>query len=51
MPSRRQRLCRPWFDQVRIERLRDVEWAVTEGLSPLDSMPGTHPHWAVIAGR
>ena len=40
----------PW-GRARIERLRDVEWAVTEGLSPLDSLLGTHPRWAVIAGR
>jgi SAM-dependent methyltransferase len=40
----------PWGG-ARIERLRDVEWAVTEGLSPLDSLLGTHPRWAVIADR
>lgn len=40
----------PW-GRARIERLRDVEWAVTEGLGPLDSLIGTHPRWAVIAGR
>ena len=40
----------PW-GRARIERLRDVEWAVTEGLSPLDSLLGTHPRWAVTAGR
>jgi SAM-dependent methyltransferase len=40
----------PW-GRARIERLRDVEWAVTEGLSPLDSLLGTHPRWAVVAGR
>jgi SAM-dependent methyltransferase len=40
----------PW-GRARIERLRDVEWAVTDGLSPLDSLLGTHPRWAVIAGR
>jgi len=40
----------PWV-RARIERLRDVEWAVTEGLGPLDSLIGTHPRWAVIAGR
>lgn len=40
----------PW-GRARIERLRDVEWAVTEGLSPLDSLLGPHPRWAVIAGR
>lgn len=40
----------PW-GRARIERLRDVEWAVTEGLSPVDSLLGTHPRWAVVAGR
>jgi SAM-dependent methyltransferase len=40
----------PW-GPARIERLRDVEWAVTEGLGPLDGLLGTHPRWAVIAGR
>lgn len=39
----------PW-GRARIERLRDVEWAVTEGLGVL-SLLGTHPRWAVIAGR
>jgi SAM-dependent methyltransferase len=40
----------PW-GRARIERLRDIEWAVTEGLGPLDSFLGTHPRWAVTAGR
>jgi len=40
----------PW-GRARIERLRDVEWAVTDGLGPLGSLLGTHPRWAVIAGR
>jgi len=40
----------PW-GRARIERLRDVEWAVTAGLGPLDSLLGTHPRWAVVAGR
>jgi SAM-dependent methyltransferase len=40
----------PW-GRARIERLRDVEWAVTEGLGRLDSFLGTHPRWAVTAGR
>jgi SAM-dependent methyltransferase len=40
----------PW-GRARIERLRDVEWAVTEGLGLVDSLLGTHPHWAVITGR
>jgi SAM-dependent methyltransferase len=39
----------PW-GRARIERLRDVEWAVTEGLGVL-SLLGTYPRWAVIAGR
>lgn len=40
----------PW-GQARIERLRDIEWATTETLRPLDSLLGTHPRWAVTAGR
>jgi SAM-dependent methyltransferase len=40
----------PW-GRARIERLRDIEWAVTEGLGRLDSFLGTHPRWAVTAGR
>jgi SAM-dependent methyltransferase len=40
----------PW-GRARIERLRDVEWAATEGLGWLDSLLGTHPRWAVTAGR
>jgi SAM-dependent methyltransferase len=40
----------PW-GRARIERLRDVEWAVTEGLGLLDNLLGTHPRWAVTAGR
>ena len=36
----------PW-GQARIERLRDIEWATTESLGPLDSLLGTHPRWAV----
>jgi SAM-dependent methyltransferase len=39
------------WGRARIERLRDVEWAVTEGLGLLDSFLGTHPRWAVTAGR
>jgi hypothetical protein len=39
----------PW-GQARIERLRDVEWAVTEGKGLLDTILGTHARWAVIAG-
>jgi SAM-dependent methyltransferase len=40
----------PW-GRARIERLRDIEWAVTEGLGRLDSLLGTHARWAVTAGR
>ncbi len=40
----------PW-GRARIERLRDVEWAITEGKGLLDRVLGTHPRWAVIAGR
>jgi SAM-dependent methyltransferase len=40
----------PW-GRARIERLRDVEWAVIEGKGLLDSLLGTHPRWAVVAGR
>ncbi|MGH3159827.1 MAG: class I SAM-dependent methyltransferase, partial [Streptosporangiaceae bacterium] len=40
----------PW-GAARIERLRDVEWAVIEGRGLLDEMLGTHARWAVIAGR
>ena len=39
----------PW-GAVRIERLRDVEWAVTEGRGLLDHILGTHQRWAVVAG-
>lgn len=40
----------PW-GRARLERLRDVEWAVTEGSGLLDGLLGTHPRWAVVAGR
>ena len=40
----------PW-GRARIERLRDVEWAVTSGLGALDSLLGTHPRWAVVSRR
>ena len=40
----------PW-GPARIERLRDVEWAVTDGRGLLDDILGTHPRWAVVAGR
>ena len=40
----------PW-GRARIERMRDIEWALTEGLGPVDSLLGTHHRWAVTAGR
>jgi SAM-dependent methyltransferase len=40
----------PW-GQPRLERLRDVEWAYTEGRSLLDELLGTTRRWAVVAGR
>jgi SAM-dependent methyltransferase len=40
----------PW-GQARLERLRDVEWAHTEGRGLLNELLGTTPRWAVIAGR
>jgi SAM-dependent methyltransferase len=40
----------PW-GRARIERLRDIEWAATDSLGLLDSLLGTHPRWAVTAGR
>jgi len=40
----------PW-GRARIERLRDVEWAVIDGKGLLDSLLGTHARWAVVAGR
>jgi SAM-dependent methyltransferase len=40
----------PW-GQPRLERLRDVDWAYTEGRSLLDQLLGTTPRWAVVAGR
>lgn len=40
----------PW-GQARLERLRDVEWAITDGRGLLDELLGTHPRWAVVAGR
>jgi len=39
----------PW-GQARLERLRDVEWAITDGRGLLDELLGTHPRWAVLAG-
>jgi len=40
----------PW-GAARIERLRDVEWAAAQDRGLLDSLLGTHPCWAVVAGR
>lgn len=40
----------PW-GQARLERLRDVEWAILDGRGLLDELLGTHPRWAVVAGR
>ncbi len=40
----------PW-GPARIERLRDVEWAVIDGRGLVDDILGTHPRWAVVAGR
>ncbi len=39
----------PW-GPARVERLRDVEWAVLEGRGLVDQILGTHARWAVIAG-
>ena len=39
----------PW-GAARIERLRDVEWAIVSGKSLLDTLLGTYPHREVIAG-
>jgi SAM-dependent methyltransferase len=43
----------PWgrLGKTRIERLRDVEWAIASGAPLLESLIGAHPHWAVVAGR
>jgi SAM-dependent methyltransferase len=38
------------WGQVRLVRLRDVEWAMVEGRGLLDELLGTHPRWAVLAG-
>lgn len=40
----------PW-GAARIERLRDVEWAIVEGRGWLDELLGTHARWAVLAGQ
>jgi len=39
------------WGQGRLERLRDVEWALVEGRGFLDNLLGTHPRWAAVAGR
>ena len=39
----------PW-ENARLERLRDVEWALLDGRGVLDQLLGTHPWWAVTAG-
>ena len=43
----------PWgrLGTARIERLRDVEWAIASGAPLLESLIGAQQHWAVIAGR
>jgi len=38
------------WGQARLERLRDVEWALVEGRGVVDELLGTHARWAVIAG-
>ena len=39
------------WPSTRIERLRDVEWAMTRGLPLPDRLLGaTAPHYAVVAG-
>jgi SAM-dependent methyltransferase len=40
----------PW-GLARIERLRDIEWAITEGKGLLETALGTHARWAILAGR
>lgn len=40
----------PW-GPARIERLHDVDWAARHVLSQPDQLLGTHPRFAVIAGR
>ncbi|MGH9294067.1 MAG: hypothetical protein ACRD0B_01945, partial [Acidimicrobiales bacterium] len=35
---------------ARIERLRDVEWAILQHRGVLDQLLGTHARWAVVAG-
>jgi len=43
----------PWgrLGRARIERLRDVEWALTDGAPLLESLIGARQHWAVTAGH
>lgn len=37
------------WGEARLQRLRDVEWAIIEGRGLLDEILGTHPRWAVVA--
>jgi SAM-dependent methyltransferase len=39
----------PW-GPARLERLRDIEWAILDGRSLIDQVLGTTPRWAVTAG-
>jgi SAM-dependent methyltransferase len=39
----------PW-GPARLERLRDVEWAIVQGRGLLDELIGARPYWAVTAG-
>lgn len=39
----------PW-GHARLQRLRDVEWALLDGRSLIDQLLGTAPWWAVTAG-
>jgi SAM-dependent methyltransferase len=39
----------PW-GAARLERLRDIEWAVLDGRGLLDQLLGTPPRWAITAG-
>jgi hypothetical protein len=39
----------PW-GAARLERLRDIEWAVLDGRGLLGQLLGTPPRWAITAG-
>jgi SAM-dependent methyltransferase len=39
----------PW-GPARLERLRDIEWAILDGRGLLDQLLGTQARWAVVAG-